>query len=209
MSDSIALAAFIDRWRTSPFGLIETAPWLVIKNIEHHVRTISRTLAEGYHCDGDVLIHRSAIVEPGATVKGPAIIGPDSFVAAGAYLRGGVFLEKECIIGPGSEVKSSVIFRGSKLAHLNFVGDSILGREVNVEAGAIIANYRNELDDKAINILFEGAVIETGLEKFGALVGDGSRIGANAVLAPGAILRPNSIVARTALVDQHPGSGRG
>ena len=73
----------------------------------------------------------------------------------------------------------------------------------------IIANYRNELDDKAINILFEGAVIETGLEKFGALVGDGSRIGANAVLAPGAILRPNSIVPRTALVDQHPGAGRG
>ena len=96
------------------------------------------------------------------------------------------------------------MFKGAKLAHLNFVGDTILGARVNVEAGAIIANYRNELDDKTIRFRFEGRVVETGVEKFGALVGDDARIGANAVVAPGAVLTPGSKIARLSLVDQHP-----
>ena len=98
--------------------------------------------------------------------------------------------------------KSSFVFRGSKLAHFNFVGDSILGCEVNLEAGAIIANYRNEQDNPAISFTHKGQLIDTGVIKFGALVGDRTRIGANAVIAPGAILAPATIVGRLALVDQ-------
>ncbi len=133
-------------------------------------------------------------------------MGAGCFVAATAYLRGGVFLDQGCIVGPAAELKSSFMFRGAKLAHLNFVGDSILGGGVNVEAGAMIANYRNELADKTIRILWDGRVLETGVGKFGALVGDGVRIGANAVLAPGTILTPHAVVPRLALVEQRPPS---
>ncbi len=88
------------------------------------------------------------------------------------------------------------MFSGSKLAHLNFVGDSIIGPGVNIEAGAIIANYRNELADKTIRIVYEGKIIDTGVTKFGSLIGDNSRIGANAVIAPGALITPGSMVGR-------------
>ncbi len=91
---------------------------------------------------------------------------------------------------------------GSKLAHFNFVGDSLIGEAVNIEAGAIIANYRNELDGADIRIRHEDQVIDTGVSKFGALVGDGCKIGANAVIAPGALLRSHTRVPRLGLIDQ-------
>ena len=112
-------------------------------------------------------------------VKGPAIIGAECFIANGAYLRGGVWLDERCIIGPGSELKSSFVFSGSKLAHLNFVGDTILGSDVNLEAGSVIANHRNERIDKQIRVRIGAMLHSTGVEKFGALVGDRVRIGAN------------------------------
>ena len=96
------------------------------------------------------------------------------------------------------------MFSGSKAAHLNFIGDSIIGSEVNLEAGSMVANYRNELSDKAIRIVHANRVIDTGVDKFGALIGDGTRIGANAVVAPGAILDRDARVPRLGLVDQHP-----
>ena len=119
-----------------------------------------------------------------------------------AAKRHGVYLVEACIVGPGVELKTSFVFRGSKIAHLSFVGDSILGEDVNIEAGAMLANYRNELADKQIRLTVGGAVIDTGVDKFGALVGDGARIGANAVLAPGTILAPGARVGRLELVDQ-------
>ncbi|GID03357.1 hypothetical protein TMM008_05590 [Pseudomonas sp. 008] len=135
-------------------------------------------------------------------LKGAIIIGEGSFVAAGAYLRGGVYLGSNCIVGPSCEVKSSFMLCGRKLAHFNFVGDSVIGEGVNIEAGAIIANYRNELDGANIKIRHDDQVILTGVSKFGALMGDGCKIGANAVIAPGAILSPNTHVPRLGLIDQ-------
>jgi bifunctional N-acetylglucosamine-1-phosphate-uridyltransferase/glucosamine-1-phosphate-acetyltransferase GlmU-like protein len=117
-------------------------------------------------------------------------------------LRGGVLLDEGAVVGPSVEVKTSLLLEGARIAHLSFVGDSILGSGVNIEAGAMIANHRNERADKAIHVRIAGARHPTGVEKFGALVGDRSRIGANAVLAPGTILAPDSIVPRLALVDQ-------
>lgn len=201
---SVEIAAFVARWATSPFGALAAAPWAITQAAENHVAAAIAGLSTDYVVNGDVALHRSASVESGAVVKGPAIIGPRCFVAAGAYLRGGVFLDEDCIVGPNAELKTSFMFKGSKLAHLNFVGDSILGAGVNIEAGAIVANYRNELEDKAIRIAWRGGVLETGVEKFGALLGDGTRVGANAVIAPGAIFETNDRVPRLALVDQYP-----
>ncbi len=183
--------------------LTALSPWEITKDAEAILRRALGGLA-GYTYSDGVAIHPKAQVEAGAKIKSPAIIGPDGFVGAGAYLRGGVFLDEGVIVGPNCEVKSSFLMAGSKIAHLSFVGDSIIGAHANIEAGAIIANYRNEADDKRIRISINGEVIDTGVEKFGALVGENARIGANAVIAPGAIIEPSAVVPRLSLVDQSP-----
>lgn len=198
------IADYIANWAASPFALLTDAPWIITRQAEALIHTAISSLGDEYRVVDDIAVHHTARIEDGAIVKSPAILGPDCFIAANAYLRGGVYLERNCIVGPAAELKTSFMFEGSKLAHLNFVGDSILGSRVNVEAGAMIANYRNEKADKQIRILVEGRVIETGVDKFGVLAGDETRIGANAVIAPGAILARNSRIARLQLVDQAP-----
>jgi len=178
-------------------------PWDLTIRSRAIVEDLFASLGREYHFEDCIAIHKSARIEPGAVVKGPAIIGPDCFVASGAYIRDGCWLDARCILGPGAELKSSFLFEGVKLAHFNFVGDSILGAGCNLEAGSIIANYRNERADPAIRFSVNGEWISTGVEKFGALLGDGVRIGANAVIAPGALLTAGSIVPRLALVDQN------
>jgi UDP-N-acetylglucosamine diphosphorylase / glucose-1-phosphate thymidylyltransferase / UDP-N-acetylgalactosamine diphosphorylase / glucosamine-1-phosphate N-acetyltransferase / galactosamine-1-phosphate N-acetyltransferase len=183
-------------------------PWELTARATTIVTHMLAAVGTGFERTDDVVWHGSARIEQGAIVKGPAVIGPRCLVAAGAYLRGGVWLEEDCVVGPHAEVKASLLFRGARLAHLNFVGDSILGRDVNVEAGAVIANHRNELDDPRIRLHAGDQVIDTGVDTFGALVGDHSRIGANAVLAPGTLLPPRSIVPRLGLIDQGPRARR-
>lgn len=178
------------------------APWDLVAQADGIVRHLLATLAAGdYAIRGEVALHHSAVVESGAVLKGPLIVGARGFVAAGAYLRGGCWLDADCIIGPGAELKSSFVFAGSKLAHFNFVGDSVLGANVNLEAGSIVCNHRNERADKHICVRVGGVLHTLPVQKFGALIGDGCRIGANAVLAPGALLAPGSVVARAALRD--------
>lgn len=197
-------ADLIAGWPSSPFAATSAPAWEVVADIASLVRAALADARDGYDGDAEVRVHHTATIEPGAVLKGPAVIGPGCLIAAGAYLRGGVWIDRDCVVGPGSELKSTLMFAGSKLAHLNFVGDSIIGGGVNLEAGAIVANYRNERADRRIRIVRDGATIDTGVEKFGALVGDRSRIGANAVIAPGAILAAGAIVGRLTLVDQSP-----
>lgn len=204
LASPVRLQDFIASADDGVFSHLRTlSPWEITSTADAVIRKAVGAVA-GYVVTDGVAVHRRADVETGAVIKAPAIIGPDCFVASGAYLRGGVFLEAECIIGPNCEVKSTFMLAGSKIAHLSFVGDSIVGAGANVEAGAIIANYRNERDDKRIRILFGGAIIDTGVEKFGALIGDGARVGANAVIAPGALIAPGAVIPRLSLVDQSP-----
>jgi bifunctional N-acetylglucosamine-1-phosphate-uridyltransferase/glucosamine-1-phosphate-acetyltransferase GlmU-like protein len=199
----IQIATFIE---ALPGSLLsrwaDQSPWELVTHSSERVRELLTTLdPRDYRIEGDIAVHRSAIVEPGAVLKGPLIIDAHCFVATGAYLRGGCWVDKHCIIGPGAELKSSFMFSGSKLAHFNFVGDSVLGTGVNLEAGSIVCNYRNERADKEIKIRVDAQLLPIGCDKFGALIGDGSRLGANAVLAPGALLLPGSIIRRGALFD--------
>ena len=202
----MTLSTFVDLWESSPFGGLHDEPWCITQNAERHVLSAIDELDDAFEKRDGVAIHHSAVVESSAILKGPIIIGPGCFVAAAAYLRGGTYLDEDCIVGPSCELKSSFMFKGSKIAHLSFVGDSILGTGVNIEAGAIIANYRNEMDDKSIRFRFEGRVIETGVDKFGALEGDHVRIGANAVVAPGAFIAPHVRLGRLSLLDLYPHS---
>lgn len=203
------IKAYVARWPEFAFGAEAERPWTITQDAPARIRNAIATLGSDYVRTEDVAIHASARIEEGATIKGPTIVGPNCFVAASALLRGGVFLDEACTVGPGVELKTTFMFSGSKAAHLNFVGDSIIGSNVNLEAGCIVANYRNEFLDRAIRILNGAEVIDTGVEKFGALIGDGTRIGANAVIAPGALLGRDQKVPRLGLVDQHPLAARG
>ena len=157
-------------------------PWIITQNILQLIHTIFPSTTMEYDIADEIAIHRTAVIEPGAVLKGPAIIGAGCFIAAHAYLRGGVVLGNSVKIGTGCEIKASFICSGSAIAHFNFIGDSIIGSGVNFEAGSIIANHYNERTNKRILVAYQGQLIDTGIEKFGALIGNGSRVGANAVL---------------------------
>lgn len=200
---SIRVGDFIATIKQSELAPFAAAtPWAMTQDAEQIVSELIDALGVDYAMRDGVAIHKSARIEAGAAIKGPAVIGPNCFVASTALIRGGCWLERDVIIGPSAELKTSFVFASSKLAHLNFVGDSVIGADVNIEAGAMIANYRNERADKRIRIASANGTIDTGVEKFGALVGDGARIGANAVIAPGALLATETMVPRLSLVDQ-------
>ncbi|NRB47501.1 MAG: LpxA family transferase [Saprospiraceae bacterium] len=200
----IKLTSFLQRFEHSPFYEAAFLPWQILPQLPNLISQYQERLDRDYLREGEALIHTSARIESGVTLKGPMVIGPNCFIGAHAYLRGGVFLDEKVSIGPGCEIKSSILFAGAAAAHFNFVGDSIVGSQVNFEAGAITANHYNERVDKRIFVTLAGKRQDTGVIKFGALIGDGSRIGANAVLSPGTILSPGSVVGRLELVEQNP-----
>jgi bifunctional N-acetylglucosamine-1-phosphate-uridyltransferase/glucosamine-1-phosphate-acetyltransferase GlmU-like protein len=199
----IDLATYVAAIEASPLAPWRAlAPWEITAQSEGIVRRLLETIAASeFAISAEVAVHRSAVVEPGAVLKGPLIVGARGFVAAGAYLRGGNWLAEGCTLGPGTELKSSFVFAGTTLAHFNFVGDSIVGRDVNLEAGSVVCNHRNERADTEVRVRVAGALHRTGCRKFGAVVGDGARIGANAVIAPGALLARGTVVPRASLRD--------
>lgn len=181
---------------------VNQQPWEIVDNLEEILTNKIQQLSDDYRIEGNVAIHKSATVEKGVTLKGTIIISENCFIGAHAYLRGPIFLANSVIVGPGSEVKQAILFEKSAIAHFNFVGNSLIGENVNFEAGSICANHYNERIDKNISVKVNDQIISTGVTKFGALVGDDSKIGANAVLSPGTILEQNSIVNRLELVKQ-------
>jgi UDP-N-acetylglucosamine diphosphorylase / glucose-1-phosphate thymidylyltransferase / UDP-N-acetylgalactosamine diphosphorylase / glucosamine-1-phosphate N-acetyltransferase / galactosamine-1-phosphate N-acetyltransferase len=183
--------------------LADAPAWAAIGQVDRLVRLAISALRDDFRMAGpQVAVHRTAVVAESAEISGPAVIGPGCRVGPGAILRGGVWTDEQVTIGPHSEVKASLIFAGSAVAHRNYVGDSIVGQDVNLEAGAVLANHLNERADKSIFVLVAGTAVATGLIKFGAVVGDRSRIGANAVSSPGTLLPPGTVVPRLALIDQ-------
>lgn len=193
---------FIEQFPISFAPQTDLKPWELIGHISSILEDQIRLLDDNYSVSDGVALHKTAIIENGVVMKGPVIIGADCFIGANAYLRGGVYLGKGSKIGTGCEIKSSIIFNRSNIAHFNFIGDSIIGNNVNFEAGSVTANHFNERADKKIFVVYKSEVFDTKVEKFGALVGDHSKIGANAVLSPGTILEKNSVVRRLELIDQ-------
>lgn len=195
------LDQYLQQWRliaTQP----TTLPWMLTHHAAEMIQLKILELDADFSIRNNIAIHNRARIEEYVVLKGPVIISANCFVAAHAYLRQGVWLGEDVSIGPGCEIKSSFILPNASLAHFNFVGDSIIGSYVNIEAGAIIANHHNEREDKRIDVMIGKDRVSTGIEKFGALIGDYTKIGANAVLSPGTILEKNSVVKRLALIEQ-------
>lgn len=183
-------------------GIANVMPWLIIRDLQALITSALPHIASTHTINDEVAVHPTASIHPTAIITGPAIIAAGCFIGAHAVLRNGVWLGENVSVGAGVELKQSIICAHSAIAHFNFIGDSLIGSRVNFEAGAIAANHFNEREDKSITVCVKGERIPTGMLKFGALVGDNSKIGANAVLSPGTILEPGSVVARLELVSQ-------
>ncbi len=154
---------------------------------------IETPLPPGVHVlGGPIAIAPGCRVEPGAVLRGPLIVGEGSEIRTGAYLRGRVVIGCGCVVGAHSEVKGSILLDGAHAPHQNYVGDSILGADVNLGAGTILSNVKNVGRDIAIR--HGDRVVSTGLRKLGAILGDGCRTGCNAVLNPGTLMGPGCVV---------------
>jgi len=186
-----------------PYAKQYENPWDVISNLNQIIESIQSQLPKSeFKIKNGIAIHHLAIIENNVTLKKNTIIGEKSIIKSGAYLRSGVYIGKSVSIGANCEIKQSIIFDKSRIAHLNYIGNSILGEDINIEAGAILANHFNEKKENKIQVVIDNSIIDTYVTKFGSLIGDQSRVGANSVLNPGTILKSNSIVGRLVHVNQ-------
>lgn len=157
--------------------------------VKHYLEPSQRGTVIGTpYIAADVVIGKGTVIEHGAVVKGPSIIGANCEIRSGAYIRGNVIVGYDCILGNACEFKNSVLFNGATVPHFSYVGDSILGYKAHLGAGVILSNVKSV----AGNVTVDGK--DTGLRKFGAIVGDGCDIGCNCVLNPGSIIGRHSIL---------------
>ena len=198
----INIDLFIEDFSATFKDSSSSAPWEINNYLKNRIEKMILDLSDDFVIENNIAIHKSAIIENNVTIKSPAIIGKNCHVGANAYFREGVYLDEYVKIGPGCEIKNSIICSETAVAHFNYIGNSIIGRNINFEAGSIAANHYNERAVKKISVLYNSEIIETNSDKFGSLIGDNSRIGANAVLSPGTILTKNSIVKRLELIEQ-------
>jgi NDP-sugar pyrophosphorylase family protein len=161
--------------------------------------SIHSKLPDGVHLMGDrIFIAPGCTIEPGALIVGPAILDQGVEIRTGAYVRQNVVLGRGSLVGAHSEVKGSILLPGAKAPHQAYVGDSILGRDVNLGAGTICSNVKNV--GREVTFQAGGETIHTGLRKFGAILGDGCKTGCNTVLNPGVLMGPGSVTYTNASV---------
>src|ERR1039458_6523725 len=179
-----------------PFFYPCTYAHAVLKKIEAHLERMTRQNPPrrfpGASIGERVIIGEGTIVEPGALIKGPAIIGKNCQSRHNAYLRENVLIGDNCVVGNASELKNALLFNGAQAPHYNYVGDSILGHKAHLGAGVKISNLK--MFPGNIEVELDGVPLDTGLRKFGALLGDHAEAGCNAVLNPGSILGRGAVV---------------
>src|SRR5439155_26001359 len=171
--------------------------WDALRKIQSYLQTHLRPGLHN-HCDGvayigeQVFIGEGTLVEDGVKIKAPAIIGRNWQIRHNAYVREQVIIGDNCVIGNSCELKNSLLFSHAVAPHFNYVGDSTLGYRAHLGAGVKISNFK--LTPGNIVVEFDGRRYDTGLRKFGALLGDHADIGCNAVLNPGSIVGRGSII---------------
>jgi NDP-sugar pyrophosphorylase family protein len=175
-------------------------PWEWLKRIGPALAAVLEkgarpSVPPGVHIEGDVHLDPSVKLPAYATIIGPVWIGPNTEIRPGAFIRGNVIVGAGCVLGNACEFKNCLVMDGSQVPHFSYVGDSILGCGAHLGAGVICSNLR--LDQRTVTVRVAGELVDTGLRKFGAIVGERAEVGCNAVLNPGTLLGPRSLVMPT------------
>ena len=169
-----------------------TYPWEALPHIGDYVEKLGAVLPKSEYANPmkGIWIHKTAKVAPTAGIMGPVIIGPEAEVRHCAFIRGKVIIGSGAVVGNSSELKNVILFDGVQVPHYNYVGDSILGYKSHMGAGSITSNVKS--DKTLVKVHAEDGDIETGLKKFGAMLGDGVEVGCGSVLNPGTVIGKNS-----------------
>ncbi len=169
-----------------------TYPWEVLPHIGEFIVELCKTLSKDEFdvVNGNVYVAKTAKVAANATLNGPAIICDGAELRTGAFIRGNVIIGKNCVAGNSCEFKNAILFDNVQVPHFNYVGDSILGHRSHMGAGSITSNVKS--DKTLVKVKCGDEVIETGLKKFGAMLGDSVEVGCNSVLNPGTVIGKNS-----------------
>lgn len=169
-----------------------TYPWEVLSRIKETIMKIGPTLSkeEYYQTGENIWIAKSAKIAPTASINGPAIIGNDAEIRHCAFIRGSAIVGEGAVVGNSTELKNVILFNKVQVPHFNYVGDSILGYRAHMGAGCITSNVKS--DKTLVTVKIGGEKIETGLKKFGAILGDFVEVGCNTVLNPGSIVGRNT-----------------
>jgi len=171
-----------------PWDLLE-ANERVLMNLTTQIKG---TVEPGATIRGPVWLEESACVKSGSYVEGPAYIGGESVVGPNSRIRACSSIEKNVIIGASCEIKNSIIMNGTRIPHLSYVGDSIIGEGCNLAAGTITANIR--ADEATVNVMLKGRSLSSGRRKLGTIMGDEAQTGINASLMPGVKVGPGAFV---------------
>ena len=174
-------------------------PWQGLSGIKNLILTLGPTLGEAFEeIAPEVWVHKTATVAPTAYLGAPCIIGAGSEVRHCAFIRGSALVGENCVVGNSVELKNVILFDNVQVPHFNYVGDSILGYKSHMGAGAVTSNVKS---DQSLVVVKNGEEkIETGLKKFGAMLGDHVEVGCNSVLNPGTVIGRNSNVYPTSCV---------
>jgi len=178
--------------------------WDALKCLPEYIEStikpgIYGTVHDGACLIGDkIRIGKGSVVEPGAYIAGPTIIGENTVIRHGAYVRGNVIIGDHCVVGHTSEVKGSILLDRGNAPHFNYVGDSILGNNSNLGAGTKLSNLK--ITKGSVTVKIADKIYDSGLRKFGAIIGDRAETGCNSVLNPGTLIGPGSLVYPNATV---------
>ena len=174
-------------------------PWQALKDIKSQILALATTLDDSYNeVAPQVWVHKTAVIAPSAYLGAPCIIGAGTEVRHCAFIRGSALVGENCVVGNSVELKNVILFDNVQVPHFNYVGDSILGYKSHMGAGSVTSNVKS---DKTLVVVKRGdEKIETGLKKFGAMVGDFVEVGCNSVLNPGTVIGRNSNVYPTSCV---------
>ena len=166
--------------------------WSIIPQISSFIIELTKILSEERYekVKEDIWIAKNAKVSKTACLNGPLIVDEYAEIRHCAYIRGNAIVGKNAVVGNSTEIKNSILFDGVQAPHYNYIGDSILGYKSHLGAGSITSNVKS--DKSIIKVAYNGEKIDTGLKKFGAIIGDYTEIGCNTVLNPGTIIGRNS-----------------
>ncbi len=183
----------LEKSASAPLLLSVGNVYEALPKIKDFILELQKTLGSDYiKLADDVYAHKTAKIFPSAYIAGPTIIGENTEVRHSAFIRGSALIGKNCVVGNSTELKNVILFDNVQVPHYNYVGDSILGNYSHMGAGSITSNVKS--DKKLVIVNNEGEKLETGLKKFGAILGDHVEIGCGSVLNPGTVIGKNTNV---------------